>query len=151
MDKHLEEMSLQELLAFWRLGRYDAEWFIQSGRRLSVLLPEASDEEKLDLQLGIRHMWSAYYVMEQRYDLALDVGMLLFEMDRYEEARRFLEASLAEATELPDPMVYYCLAICCLEREEAGRATDYLLQALEQEPEHAEARELLDALTGTEG
>ncbi|RUS47131.1 tetratricopeptide repeat protein [Cohnella sp. AR92] len=147
-DKQIEDMHLQQLLAFWRLGRYDAEWFAQSGRRISTLMPEATDEEKLDLQLGIRRMWSSYYVLEQKYDLALDIGMLLFEMDQFEESRRYLEDSVAAAAELPDPMVYYCLAICCLEQEDNDRATEYLKQALEQEPDHEEARELLNALAG---
>ncbi|THF79596.1 SAM-dependent methyltransferase [Cohnella fermenti] len=150
MDRSLEFLGMQQVLAFWRLGRYDAEWFIQSAKRISELLPEASDEEKLDIELGIRRMWAAYYEMPQRYDLALDVGMLLFEMDRMGDARLFLERSVAEAQEEPDPMVYYCLAICCLEQEEEERAASYLRLALKQEPDHPEANELLDALTNKE-
>lgn len=146
VDDRIDTMGLQPILAFWRLGGYDAEFFIQSAKRISRLLPEANDEELLDLRLGMKKLWSSYYAMEQRYDLALDIGMLLFEMDQFEEAKRFLEISVREDQEEPDPLVLYCLAICHLELGLLETAKDCLQQALELEPEHAEALELLRCL-----
>lgn len=90
VDQNFDSIGLQQILAFWRLGGYDAELFIQSAERISSLLEDANDEELLDLQHGIQQMWAGYYPMPQRYDLALDSGLLLFEMDMYRDARMFL-------------------------------------------------------------
>ncbi|WP_027086942.1 tetratricopeptide repeat protein [Cohnella panacarvi] len=146
VDRSLDDMGLQQLLSFWRLGGYDAEWFIHATKRISALLPEASDEEKLDLSRGIERMWSSYYVMAQRYDLALDAGLILFEMEEYEHAKRYLEISVEQDPDEVVSTVYYCLAICCFELasiEDAGR---YLRKLLELEPGHEEALALLNHL-----
>ncbi|MNI65963.1 Tetratricopeptide repeat protein [compost metagenome] len=147
IDDNYDSMGMQQMLAFWRLGGYDAELFIQSAERISSLLADANDEELLDLQLGIQKMWDGYYPMPQKYDLALDTGLLLFEMDQYGESRRYLELSLEESEEEPVVTVLYCLAICSYELEDDEGALEYTRQALVLEPEHEEALDLLAALT----
>ncbi|WP_322923324.1 SAM-dependent methyltransferase [Paenibacillus campi] len=146
MDERIDELELPQWLAFWRLGNYDAEFFIQSTERISLLLPEASDEEMLDLLHGIRRMWSSHYAMAQRYDLALDTGLVLFEMERYEEARSYLEQSIAEEQDDVVATVFYCLAICCLELGAMQQASEYLERLLQMEPQHEEALGLIEAL-----
>lgn len=143
VDRQLEGMGMQQILSFWRLGGYDAEFFIQSAKQISRLLPEASDDEHEDLCRGIERMWASYYVMEQRYNLALDAGLVLFEMDRYESAKRFLEISVKEEQGEVVSTVFYCLAVCCFELEEIEEAEKYLRQLLELEPEHEEALALI--------
>ncbi|BBH20151.1 hypothetical protein Back11_14960 [Paenibacillus baekrokdamisoli] len=147
VDRQFDTMGLQQILAFWRLGGYDAEFFIQSAKRISSMLSEASDEEMLDIQRGIHIMWSSYYAMEQRYDLALDAGLLLFEMDMYEDAKLFLETSVHADEDESVPTVLYCLAICSYELGLEEAALEYLREALVQEPEHEEALALLKALS----
>ncbi|TVY10741.1 tetratricopeptide repeat protein [Paenibacillus cremeus] len=142
-DRNVEDMELYQLLSFWRLGGYDAEFFIHSAKQISSLLPEANDDEKQDLVRGIELMWSSFYVMAQRYDLALDAGLVLFEMDRFEESKRFLEISIQQETDEVVSTVYYCLAICCFELEMEEEALQYLRKLLELEPEHEEALDLL--------
>lgn len=144
VDRNLDNMGLQQILSFWRLGGYDAEFFIQSTERISSLLPDANDEEMQDILRGIQLMWSSYYVMEQRYDLALDAGLLLFEMEMYEESKRFLEISIHEEQDEIVSTVFYCLAICCFELELDEDAVRYLRELLEREPDHEEALALLN-------
>jgi len=143
VDRNVDDMGLQQLLSFWRLGGYDAEWFIHAAKRISALLPEASDEEKLDLSQGIDRMWSSYYAMAQRYDLALDAGLILFEMDEYEGAKRYLELSIKYDPDEVVSTVYYCLAICCFELALIKDAGRYLSKLLELEPGHEEALALI--------
>ncbi len=139
-------MGLQQILSFWRLGGYDAEFFIQSTKQISDLLPDANDEEKQDLLRGIQQMWSSYYVMEQRYDLALDAGLLLFEMDMYEPSKRYLEISIHQEQDEVVSTVFYCLAICCFELELVEAAKGYIRKLLELEPDHEEALALISEL-----
>ncbi|KWX76065.1 tetratricopeptide repeat protein [Paenibacillus jilunlii] len=148
IDQNYDTIGLQQILGFWRLGGYDAELFIQSAERISSLLEEASDEEILDLKLGIDRMWTGFYPMPQKYDLALDSGLLLFEMGLYEDSRQFLTQSLQETEDEPVVTVLYCLAICSYELEDLEAALEYTRQALVLEPEHEEALDLLAALSG---
>ncbi|MDQ0113305.1 tetratricopeptide repeat protein [Paenibacillus harenae] len=142
-DRNLESMGLQQLLSFWRLGGYDAEFFIQSMKRFSGLLPDANDEEMQDILRGIRLMWSSYYDIERRNDLALNAGMLLFEMEMYEDAAYFLELSIHEDQAERIPTLYYYLAICCLELELDEEASRYAIELLKLEPDHEEGLALL--------
>lgn len=146
VDRNLESMELQQILSFWRLGGYDAEFFVQSTKRVSSLLQDASDEEMEDILRGIQILWSSYYVMEQRYDIALEAGLLLFEMEMYEESKRFLETSVQEDPEEIVSTVYYCLAICCFELELEEDALNYLRELLKLEPDHEEALALIESI-----
>ncbi|SFT24007.1 SAM-dependent methyltransferase [Paenibacillus sp. BC26] len=150
VDQHSGTMGLQQILAFWRLGGYDAEFFIQSTKRISALLPEAGEEELMDIQNGIHIMWSSFYVMEQRYDLALDAGLLLFEMEFYDDAKEFLSLSIETDEDESVPTVLFCLAICSYEQGDKEAAMVYLRDALVLEPEHEDALALLHALTAEE-
>ena len=107
-------------------------------------MPEATDDEKEDILSGIETMWSSYYVMEhQHYDLALDIGLVLFEMDMYEQSKRFLEISVAGEKEEVVSTVYYCLAISCFELDQIEEGEQYLRKLLEVEPDHEEALALI--------
>ncbi|ANS76496.1 hypothetical protein AWM70_19530 [Paenibacillus yonginensis] len=144
VDRHVESMGMQELLSFWRLGGYDAEFFIQSVKQISRLLPDADDDEKQDLLRGIQKMWSSYYVMEQRYDLALDAGLILFEMGMFEHSKQCLEISVQQNPDEVVSTVYYCLAVCCFELEIEEEAWTYVRKLLEMEPGHEEALALMN-------
>jgi len=143
IDPRIDTMGLQQILSFWRLGGYDAEFFIQSARQISSLLSDANDEELQDILRGIQQMWSSYYVMEQRYDLALDAGLILFEMDMYDEDKYFLEISVQTDDEEIVSTVFYCLAICCFEMELDEEGLRYTRELLKLEPDHEEALHLL--------
>lgn len=146
-DHQLDAMEIQQILVFWRLGGYDAEWFIHSAERISELLPTASDEEMLDLQQGIRLMWTGYYPMEQSYDLSLDAGLLLYEMDKFEEALAYLERSMHVNSEEPLASVLYSMAICNYELGAEGAALDYARRAFAVEPDNEVVLELITALS----
>lgn len=143
VDRNIDSMELQQILSFWRLGGYDAEFFIQSTKRISSLLADANDEELEDILRGIEIMWSSFYVMVQRYDLALEAGLLLFEMEYYKESKRFLEISIEEDQEEIVSTIYYGLAICCFELGLEDEGLHYTKKLLELEPDHEEALALV--------
>ncbi|MCR8642921.1 tetratricopeptide repeat protein [Paenibacillus sp. N1-5-1-14] len=143
VDPNIESMGLQQILSFWRLGGYDAEFFLHCSKQISSLLIDASDEEKQDISHGIQLMWSSFYEMEQQYGLTLEAGLVLFEMDMYEESKRYLEISIQEEEQDVVSTVYYCLAICCFELELEEDALNYTRQLVALEPDHEEAVALL--------
>ena len=76
-----------------------------------------------------------------RYDLALDAGLVLFEMDMYEDARFFLKESVETDEDEPVPTVIYCLAIS-MSLASTKRLWN-TREALVLEPDHEEALALL--------
>jgi tetratricopeptide (TPR) repeat protein len=146
-DGQLDTMDIQQVLAFWRLGGYDVEWFIHSAEKISELLPTASDEDMLDIQQGIQSMWTGYYPMEQSYDLALDTGLLLYEMEMFEEALVYLEQSMRADVDEPIAAVLYSMAICNYELGSEAAAREYARRALVLEPDNEVVLELLTALS----
>lgn len=133
-DGQLELMELRQILAFWRLGGYDAEWLIQSAKRILILLPTSDEAEMEDIRSGIHVMWKSYYSMEEKHNLAFDCGFLLYQMDFYEDALLFLERSLNHSE--ADSEVLYYLAICCYEVGHESAACHYAERTLALEPEH---------------
>ncbi|GKU78860.1 tetratricopeptide repeat protein [Paenibacillus sp. L3-i20] len=150
VDQHSETMGLEHLLAFWRLGGYDTEFFLHNAKHLSTLIPDASDEEMTDLQQAIHKMWKSYYQIEQQCALTKSVGLLLFEMNMFEDALPFLENSVRANSGKALPAILYNLAICCYELEQEEAALDYLRQVLALEPKHDEALQLFQSLNPDE-
>jgi tetratricopeptide (TPR) repeat protein len=146
IDPKVDQMELKQLLAFWRLGGYDAEFLILASSRFNDLLSDASDEEMFDLQSGIRLMWSSYYAMEHRNQVAFVSGQLLLEMFMYEDAKFFLEKSLTADLDTHQTIVLYDLAVCCYELEQEQEALAYARRVLEINPDHEEAAALLDGI-----
>lgn len=143
-EEHLDQMELRQILSLWRLGRYDTELFIRSSDRILGLLPISDDEELTDLQAGIHLMWAGYYPMEEKQDLAVDCGLLLFEMDQYEDALIFFERS--PNLDLVEPDVLYNMAICYDEAGNDELALDFVHRALVKDPYHEGALSLVSTL-----
>ncbi|WP_438349049.1 tetratricopeptide repeat protein [Paenibacillus sp. FA6] len=143
-DEHVDQMELRQILSFWRLGGYDAQLFLQSAQRISDLLPTSDDEEMEDIQIGMDFMWTGYYPMEEQHDLALTCGMLLFEMDLYEEALVYYERSVN--LDAADSKALYNMAICYSEAGMEEPARHYAQRALAMEPAHEGALSLLSVL-----
>ncbi|WP_342556397.1 SAM-dependent methyltransferase [Paenibacillus sp. FSL R7-0652] len=143
VDHKVDQMELKQLLAFWRLGGYDAEFLIHASLRFKNLLPDAGDEELFDLQSGIRQMWCSNYMMEYREQTAFVSGQLLLEMFMYEEAKAFLEETLTAHPDTQQIAVLYDLAVCCYELEQEQEALVYARRVLELDPMHEEAAALL--------
>lgn len=121
-DEHLEQLRLSQILSFWRMGGYDAQLFIQSAKRMSDLVPDSGDEEMDDIRQGIKQMWASYYPMEEKHDIALDCGRLLFQMDMFEDALAYFERSLQDYE--ADADLLYNMAICSYEIAIAEDAWD---------------------------
>ncbi|BBI31855.1 tetratricopeptide repeat protein [Cohnella abietis] len=133
-DGQLEEMELRQVLALWRLGGYDAQWLLQSVRRISDLLPDCTEQEMEDIRSGIHKMWKSYYDMNEMHNLALYCGFLLYQMYMFEDSLFFFEQSLHHSE--ADSEVLYHLAVCSYEVESYDCALDYTVKTLALEPEH---------------
>jgi tetratricopeptide (TPR) repeat protein len=153
-DGQLTHLNVRQILALWRLGGYDAEWLIQSARRLSVLIPDCNEDELEDIRMGIHAMWDTYYAIVEKQNVARDCGILLFQMEYFKDALVFLERSLnsleADPAEnsVANIEVLDHLAICCYEVGRDDEALSYTKRTLALDPEHEGALALRVLLEG---
>ncbi|MDR6725351.1 tetratricopeptide (TPR) repeat protein [Paenibacillus amylolyticus] len=147
-DQQVTRMELKQILPFWRLGGYDAEFLILCAERISDLLPDATDEEMMDMRHGMHSMWSSYYVMDKQGELSFITGQLFHAMYMYEDAKYFLERSMLSDKDKFNTDVLYDLAVCCYELEMEEEALAYTRKVLALEPDHEEAGSLLESLEG---
>ncbi|MCZ8522682.1 MULTISPECIES: SAM-dependent methyltransferase [Paenibacillus] len=149
MDARREAMGLDEFLSFWKLGGYDTEWFVGSAGHLAGLLTGCGDDAAEDLRLGIARMWEGSYLLRGRSRLAADCAMLLFRMDRFEEALDYYEEALlgAEgASEAPDIGILYDMAVSYYETGQDEKAKEWARRAAAADPEHEGTLSLLQLL-----
>ncbi|CAM4416559.1 SAM-dependent methyltransferase [Paenibacillus alkaliterrae] len=139
-DEHLEQMNMSQIHSFWRLGSYDAQLFLQSAKHISSLLSASGEEEWEDIRTGLHRMWTGYYPMEEKIDLALVSGMLLYQMDMFTDALIFFGRSLKDNEAAP--VVLYNMAVCSYEVGHEDEAWDYAHRTLAKEPEHEGALSL---------
>jgi tetratricopeptide (TPR) repeat protein len=144
IDRHLETMELEHLLAYIRLSGYDALLFKQCVPRLLSLIPSSNDVEKEDLQRMIQRVWELYFPIEEKRDLAFDCGMLLCMLGDYEAALVFFQHSLDHYEE--HVAVHYNRAMCYYELGEKEQAKHAVNSAIRLEPEHAGSLALLDKM-----
>lgn len=141
-DGQIEHMGLRQILALWRLGGHDEQWLLQSANRITSLLPSCHDYEIEDIRNGIHLMWRTYYPLEEKHNLALNCGYLLFQMDLFKDALVFFEMSQNHSE--ADSQALYHLAICYYEVGVEDAAWDYAQRTLALEPEHEGALALLE-------
>ncbi len=140
-DGQLQTMELRQILSIWRLGGYDAEWFLQTGNRMSELFGTGTDAEMEDIRSGILRVWDTHYSMEDRHELALECGRILYQMEWYADSLLFLERYTIGQTSEIDIDILYTMAICSY--EVGSDKADYVRKVLAREPEHEGALSLL--------
>lgn len=89
------ELSLEEILGVIKFGNFDPVNFNIFFQRILALLPKASDATKEMLLQFIRRVYDHFYpVGTDSSDFVLNLGVLCFELQKYEEALFYFEESL---------------------------------------------------------
>jgi len=103
-------------------------------------LVEASEVQRRELSAAIDRVWDAYLPIGEEDDLAFEMGTLLLEMDLPAEALEFFHRSVALYSQAPGTA--YNMSICCYRLGQMDQALGFLNEALELDPEFAEAKTL---------
>lgn len=132
IEKHYEDMSLEELIALLRLSGWDSKIFIES---FSVLLEQVESARKpwrQELHRGIQLVWDNYYHIGEAGDIAFYIAMLLYGMKHYLEALTFFDHSLRLYG--PDAGTLYNMAMCHYSLRQLDQAIECVNQTLEFDP-----------------
>jgi tetratricopeptide (TPR) repeat protein len=135
-----DSMSLENLLAFLRLSRWDYRRFLECLHVLKERLTDAPDARKRDVYEAARRVWDAYLPIGEEEDLAFHIGTLLLEMEFYKEALEFLRHS-ADLYGV-EPGTAYNMAVCYDGLSQTPEALECVTQALELDAEFDAAKAL---------
>jgi hypothetical protein len=141
LRKHIETMSLEELLACVRLAHHDATQFARYLPRLLALAPDLDADGRAAVAGTIERVWARYFPLGDASDLAFDIARLLYEMDDCRGAIRFFQQSLAAYGEHAGTLCN--MAMCHRMLGEHGEADALLRRVAEREPGNLDVQALL--------
>lgn len=84
--RFIDEMSLEEILAYLRLSHFDAHLFAAWLPRLHALADDCDEAERLAVIDAVDRVWRAYFPIGETFDLAEDMGALLYALEAYAPA-----------------------------------------------------------------
>lgn len=95
LDAQLTALPLRALLAYLRLAAWDATIFLAIAPTLVARTDDAPAEERAELRRAAREVWSRYFFVGERRDLAHALAVVLLAAGAPAEARGHGETSLA--------------------------------------------------------
>jgi hypothetical protein len=134
----VDEWSLRDVLAFLRWSRWDPgvlPSMVSALRHLAPTVPRAWQHELLR---ATRQIWRNYYAVCESWDLAFELGGLLYDMGMWAEAGEFFERSLAARG--PSGAVLFNLAMCHYHLRRLDTALQRVAEALALDPGNGGAR-----------
>jgi hypothetical protein len=87
-------MSVEDILAYLRLGHYDAHQFGRYLPRLIGLAPALDREQHRAVTEAVDRVWDLYFPLGEELDLADGIARLLYEMDDYRRALQYFQRSI---------------------------------------------------------
>ncbi|QRN95401.1 tetratricopeptide repeat protein [Archangium violaceum] len=145
LAKHYEEMSLEELLAALRWSGWDSGMLMDIFPVLVAQAESADEPLRQEVCWAIQQVWETDYPLgAEEEDLAFHLGILLYVMDRPEQALTFFEHSLRLCDE--EPGTYFNQGMCHVRLRQDARALECFERALALAPDFSEAREMLSQL-----
>jgi hypothetical protein len=90
----IAQMSVVEILAYLRLGHYDAHQFGRYLPRLIELAPRLERDQHRAVSEAVDRVWDLYFPLGERLDLADSIARLLYEMDDYAHALGYFQRSI---------------------------------------------------------
>ena len=92
--QNISKLRLKELIALCRLGIYDATFFIKLLPRLKQVSKQISSNERTRLAETMDFTWNMYFHINESFDLAYEIGGLLYDLGYYNKALTYFQRSV---------------------------------------------------------
>jgi tetratricopeptide (TPR) repeat protein len=107
---NVSRLQLKELIALFRLSAYDSTFFIKMLPRLKQVYRSLSFNERRRLAQVMDAVWDMYFHINETFDLAYEIGGILYDLGYYTEALAYFQHSIDRFGEKAD--IYYNQALC---------------------------------------
>ena len=142
MNNTVQHMSLNGILAWLRLSRYDSDSFAHCFPRLLELVSAWSSDERSEVIEALHRVWNAYYPLGEERDIANLIAQLCYEMDDYLNAYAYFQQS--SIINGRDTGTLYNMAACLRQLGQPKQARPLLELALAHDPDNEATRLMLD-------
>ncbi len=103
-------LKMKELIAIYRLSKYDSSVFINLLPTLKESLKVISLKERERLAHVIDLVWSMYFNINEQIDLSYELGIVLYDLAYYSDAANYFQYSISQNGMKSD--VIYNQALC---------------------------------------
>ena len=107
---NVNRLKLKELIALFRLGAYDSTLFINLLPRLKEVSQTITLNERTRLAQTLDRVWDMYFNIHEDFDLAYEIGGMLYDLGYYREALAYFQHSVDLFGQKADS--YYNQALC---------------------------------------
>ncbi|MBX2875192.1 MAG: SAM-dependent methyltransferase [Saprospiraceae bacterium] len=107
---NLSRLKTKELLALYRLSAYDSTFFIKLLPRLKQTSKSITINERRRLAQALNCVWDMYFNINERLDLAYELGGLFYDLGYYVEALAYFQHSIDSFGSKAD--TYYNRILC---------------------------------------
>jgi tetratricopeptide (TPR) repeat protein len=140
VERGYHELPLEELLAWLRLSGWDSNIFLGCFPTLMKLVGSASDILRHEVFRTVQEVWRTYFPIRESRDLAFHLGVLLCEIQCYEDALPFFRQSAALYG--PNPATVFNVGLCLFHLGDLEAALAHAEQAIAGAPDYEPARTL---------
>lgn len=91
---NLSRLRTKELIALYRLSSYDSTFFIKLLPRLKQVSGNITINERTRLAQAMDYVWDMYFNINERLDLAYEIGGLMYDLGYYTEALGYFQHSI---------------------------------------------------------
>ena len=139
-----KSLTTKELLTFLRYTVWDARTFLEFYNTLLERITEEENFPKEELVAIIHNIWTNYFPIGEEGDLASCLASLLGYFGYDAEAVRLYKTSIEFYGE--DAAIYYEIALCYYNQQDAEKALEYIEKSLRLESEFEESKNLRSLL-----
>ncbi len=107
---NVSNLKITELIAIYRLSKYDSSVFINLLPKLKQSLKVISMKERERLAHVIDLVWLMYFNINEKLDLSYEIGIILYDLSYYENAANYFQHSIVQNGIQSD--VIYNQALC---------------------------------------
>lgn len=140
-----EGLSFQRLTSGLRLSSYDPQLFGRLMSRISNLVPSLAQRERISLIQTIARVWERFYPLGESWDLAFDLGMLLYQLGHFEQA--LVHFGISEKIYGQSVGSLYNSALCYERIGQTEEARILGRRAIELDPQNDQALNLMKRLS----
>jgi tetratricopeptide (TPR) repeat protein len=133
-----DELSLEQLLAWLRLSGWDSNIFLGCFPALTKQAGSAPEVLRHEIYRAVHEIWKTYFKLRESRDLAFHLGVLLTEIQCYEDALLFFHQSIAGYG--PNPATVFNQGICLFHLGDLEAALTHADQAIQGAPDFEPAR-----------
>ncbi len=108
--KHIAEMSISEMIAWLRLSGYDSTLFTNISPLLKKRALHISVTDRTRLAQTIHQVWNYYFTLDENFDMAFELGGILYLLGYYQEALKYFDFSVDQFGAKAD--IFYNAILC---------------------------------------